>query len=57
MQIHIKELIYYLGLHTGSVVSVVGSGGKTTLITALARELSQRCRVCVAGLHKDGGSR
>ncbi len=52
MQIHIKELIYYLGLHTGSVVSVVGSGGKTTLITALARELSRRCRVCVAASTK-----
>lgn len=52
MLINIKEMIYYLGLHTGSVVSVVGSGGKTTLIETLAEELSKRCRVCVAASTK-----
>ena len=52
MLIPVRELIYYLGLHIGSVVSVVGSGGKTTLIEALAGELSGRCRVCVAASTK-----
>ena len=52
MLIHVKELIYYLGLHVGSVVSVVGSGGKTTLIDVLAKELAGRCRVCVAATTK-----
>ena len=52
MLIDIRELIYYLGLHIGSVVSVVGSGGKTTLIGELAAELSKRCRVCVAASTK-----
>lgn len=52
MLINIKELIYYLNIHVGSVISVVGSGGKTTLIETLARELSSRCRVCVAASTK-----
>lgn len=52
MVIDLRELIFYLNIHVGSVISVVGSGGKTTLITALARELSKRCRVCVAASTK-----
>lgn len=52
MEINIRELIFYLNIHVGSVISVVGSGGKTTLISALARELSKRCRVCVAASTK-----
>ena len=50
--INIRELIFYLNIHIGSVISVVGSGGKTTLISALAQELSKRCRVCVAASTK-----
>ena len=33
----INDLIRDLGLRAGAVVSVVGSGGKTTLIQSLAR--------------------
>ncbi len=52
MGIFVNELIKELGLHAGSVVSVVGSGGKTTLIRTLARELSRQYRVCVAASTK-----
>ena len=52
MVIDMRELIYYLGIGRGSVVSVVGSGGKTTLIDGMARWLGQRCRVCVGASTK-----
>lgn len=48
----INDLIRDLGLRAGSVVSVVGSGGKTTLIQSLALELSRQYRVCVAASTK-----
>ncbi len=47
MIIDVKELIYYLEIQRGSVISVVGSGGKTTLISKLADTLKDVCRVCV----------
>lgn len=36
-----------LGIHRGDVVSIVGSGGKTTLMFTLARELSSKNKVLV----------
>lgn len=52
MKIDTRELIFYMGLSRGSVVSVVGSGGKTTFIETLAKTLAQRSRVCVAASTK-----
>ncbi len=45
LKINIRELIYYLNIGEGSVISVVGAGGKTTLIRSLAEELSKNYKV------------
>ena len=36
LKINIRELIYYLNIGEGSVISVVGTGGKTTLIRLIS---------------------
>ena len=48
MLLNIEAVIAELDLHKGSIVSVVGSGGKTTLIETLAEALCTQYRVCVA---------
>lgn len=48
MLIDIRELIFYLNIERGSVISFVGCGGKTTLIEEMARGLGGRCRVGIA---------
>lgn len=45
---NIKEWTQVLNIHPGSVISVVGCGGKTTLVKSFAKELSERYKIGVA---------
>lgn len=48
----INEWIQTLNIHPGSVVSVVGCGGKTTLVKTFARAMADHYRICVAATTK-----
>lgn len=47
-RIHYKTCVEKAGICRGSIVSVVGSGGKTTLIEGMAGVLAEKFRVAVA---------
>lgn len=47
LKINIRELIFYLNIGKGSVISVVGAGGKTTLVQSLANALAKNFKVGV----------
>lgn len=54
MKLNLDHLINDLQIGKGSVVSVIGSGGKTTLVEGLAEALKDKYRVCVAASTKMG---
>lgn len=54
MKLNLDHLINELQIGKGSVVSVIGSGGKTTLVEGLAEVLKGKYRVCIATSTKMG---
>ena len=49
---NLKEMTEWLNINKGSVVSVVGCGGKTTLVQKLSRVMSEHMKVGVAASTK-----